>query len=66
LITAKPIIFACNIDAESYLEEGGSELANKFRSYVNETYPGLSCLNLSSTLEFDISEIRAQDGEEVA
>ena len=66
LITAKPIIFACNIDAESYLTEEGNEMANKFKSYVNEKYPGLSVVKLCSTLESDISEIRGTDGEEVA
>ena len=64
LITAKPIIFACNVDAESYLEDGGSKLANGFKEYVKETYPGLNVVTLCSTLEEDISQIRAEEGEE--
>ena len=66
LITAKPVIFACNIDAESYLNENGNEMALKFKEYVDEKYKGLSVVNLCSTLESDISEIRGSDGDEVA
>ena len=32
LITAKPIIFACNVDAESYLEEGGQNWLTNSRA----------------------------------
>ena len=66
LITAKPIIFACNIDAESYLSEEGNAMAKQFKEYVDEKYNGLKVVNLCSTLESDISEIRGTDGEEVA
>lgn len=65
MITAKPIIFACNVDSESYLD-GGSDLAKDFEVYIKETYPGLSVVTLCSTLEEDISQIRAEEGEEAA
>ena len=46
LITAKPLIFACNIDADSF-SRGGNHLSAKFISYIQETYPStpiVTCL----------------------
>lgn len=33
LITAKPLIYACNVDAES-MTKGSNELSEKFEAYV--------------------------------
>ena len=65
LITAKPLVFACNVDSDSYLE-GGSALASKFQEYVAEKYPGAPIVVLCSLLEQEILQIRAEDGEEAA
>jgi ribosome-binding ATPase YchF (GTP1/OBG family) len=65
LITAKPLIYACNIDAES-MQQGTNELADKFVRYVNEKYPKQPVVILSALLENEIVKIRNDDGEEQA
>ena len=65
LITAKPLVFACNVDAGDYCPEG-NELAKKFLNYVGEKYPGIPSIVLSSLLEEEIVQIRADEGEEAA
>lgn len=50
LITAKPLVFACNIDVDSYIE-GGNDLADKFKEHVDIKYPGTPLIFLSSLLE---------------
>ena len=65
LITAKPLIFACNIYSETYDPEGNA-IAKKFISYVNEKYPGIPSVVVSSLLEEEISQIRTEEGEEAA
>ena len=65
MITAKPLVFACNTDAESF-HDSGNELAKKFMAHVNEKYPGVPTVVLSSLLETEILQIRAEEGEEAA
>lgn len=65
LITAKPIVYACNIDADS-VSQGTNELADKFNSYVKEKYPGTPVVTLSALLENDIVQIKNDEGEEAA
>lgn len=65
LITAKPLIFACNIGTDDY-EFDGNPLAKEFVSYVKEKYPGTPTVVLSSLLEEQISQIRNDEGEEAA
>lgn len=57
LITAKPLIYACNIDIDSMVN-GTNELADKFRAYVNEKYPTIPCVTLSALLENEIVIVR--------
>ncbi len=54
LITAKPLIFVCNLDAES-MKKGSNEMSEKFKAYVNEKYPGIPCLEVSAILENEIA-----------
>jgi ribosome-binding ATPase YchF (GTP1/OBG family) len=35
LITAKPIVYACNVGSDAFSSENGMKLANKFIEYVN-------------------------------
>lgn len=63
LITAKPLIYACNIDVDS-MSDGTNELAEKFKKYVNEKYPRIPVVTLSALLENDLVKIRNEDGEE--
>ena len=65
LITAKPLIYACNIDVDS-MAAGTNELADKFIKYVNEKYPKVPVVVLSALLENDLVKIRNEDGEEQA
>ena len=53
LITAKPVVYACNLDADS-MQNGGNELSNKFKAYVEEKYPGTTIIMLSALLENEI------------
>lgn len=64
-ITAKPLIFACNIGNNDY-DPAGNDMAKKFISHVNEKYPGTPTIILSSLLEEEISQIRSEEGEEAA
>ncbi len=63
LITAKPLIYACNIDVDS-MANGTNELAEKFKTYVNQKYPQIPVVILSALLENDLVKIRNEDGEE--
>ena len=63
LITAKPLIYACNIDADSMMT-GSNDLADKFRAYVNNKYPSIPVVTLSALLENDIVKIRNEDGDD--
>lgn len=65
LITAKPLIYACNIDVDS-MQNGTNELADKFVKYVKEKYPTIPVVILSALLENDIVKIRNEDGDEQA
>ena len=65
MISAKPLIYACNIDIES-MQAGTNELADKFVKYVNEKYPKIPVVILSALLENEIVKIRNEDGEEQA
>jgi ribosome-binding ATPase len=65
LISAKPLIYACNIDVES-MQNGSNELADKFVAYVNKKYPQIPVVVLSALLENEIVKIRNDDGEEQA
>ena len=53
MITAKPIVYACNIDVDS-AQKGTNELAEKFKAYVNDKYPNVPVIILSALLESDI------------
>ena len=53
LITAKPLVFCCNIAPEDMVE-GTNALATKFTEYVNENYPTLPVVSLSALLENEI------------
>ncbi len=53
LITAKPLIFACNIDADSYSKHG-NELTKQFVDHVNLKYPKTPIVILSSLLENEL------------
>lgn len=64
-ITAKPLIFACNIGNNDYDHEG-NEMTKKFIDHVKEKYPGTPTVILSSLLEEEISQIRSEEGEEAA
>lgn len=57
LITAKPVIYACNIDIDS-MANGTNDLADKFTKYVNEKYPKIPCVTLSALLENEIVILR--------
>lgn len=65
LITAKPLIFACNIDADSYSKHG-NELTKKFIDHVNSKYPNTPIVILSSLLENELVQIHSDEGEEAA
>jgi ribosome-binding ATPase YchF (GTP1/OBG family) len=65
LITAKPLIFACNIDADSYSKHG-NELTKKFVDHVNNKYPNTPVVILSSLLENELVQIHSEEGEEAA
>ena len=65
LITAKPLIYACNIDVDS-MAAGTNELADRFIKYVSEKYPSIPVVILSALLENDLVKIRNEDGEEQA
>jgi ribosome-binding ATPase len=65
LITAKPLIYACNIDVDS-MAAGTNELADRFVKYVNEKYPQIPVVILSALLENDLVKIRNEDGEDQA
>ena len=65
LITAKPLIYACNIDVDS-MAAGTNELADRFVKYVTEKYPAIPVVILSALLENDLVKIRNEDGEEQA
>ena len=65
LITAKPLIFACNIDADSF-SRGGNHLTEKFIKFANETYPTTPVITLASLMEQELLDIRAEEGEEAA
>lgn len=62
LISAKPLIYACNIDAES-MSQGGNALSEKFVKYANEKYPKIPVVVLSALLENEIVKIRNDDSE---
>ena len=66
LITAKPLVFACNMGTDAYADEDGKDLANSFLAYATEKYPNVPTVLLSSLLEQEILEIRAEEGEEAA
>ena len=66
LITAKPLIFACNVDTHSYMEEGMNPLAEKLYNHIQTNYPGIPFIQLSSLLEEELVQIRQNDGEEAA
>ena len=58
LITAKPLIFACNVDTHSYMEEGMNPLAEKLYNHIQTNYPGIPFIQLSSLLEEELVQIR--------
>lgn len=64
LITAKPIVYACNVGSDAFSSENGMKLANKFIEYVNQKYPGIPTIVLSSILEQEIIQIMEEDGLE--
>jgi ribosome-binding ATPase YchF (GTP1/OBG family) len=53
LLTAKPIIYVCNIDAES-VAEGTNSLAEGFKKQINEEYPGSMVYNVCASLESEL------------
>jgi ribosome-binding ATPase YchF (GTP1/OBG family) len=63
LITAKPLIYACNIDADS-VTKGSNELSDKFVDYAKEKYPNIPVVVLSAMLENEIVQLRNDEGEE--
>lgn len=65
LITAKPLIYACNIDIDS-MADGTNELADKFKAYVNKKYPTVPVVTLSALLENEIVKIRNEEGGEAS
>jgi len=65
LISAKPLIYACNIDADS-MQAGSNALADKFLAYVQNKYPTIPVIVLSALLENEIVKIRNDDGKEAA
>lgn len=65
LITAKPLVFCCNIGPDD-MEKGTNALATKFTEYVNEKYPQIPVVALSALLENEIVMARTAGGEESA
>jgi len=65
LITAKPLVFACNVDSDSF-SRGGNRLTEKFITYAQESYPTIPVITLASLLEQEVTELRAEEGEEAA
>ena len=65
LISAKPLIYACNIDADS-MALGSNELSDKFTAYVKEKYPTTPVIVLSALLENEIVMLRNEESEESA
>ena len=65
LITAKPLVFVCNIDVDSMVA-GSNELADKFIAYTKQQHPTVPVVTLSALLENEIVKIRNDDGEEQA
>jgi len=65
LITAKPLIFACNVGTDAFAE-GKLQMSDRFLEHVKVKYPGIPCVVLSSLLEQEILQIRAEEGEEEA
>lgn len=63
LISAKPIVYACNIDADSVML-GTNDLAERFKKHVAAKYPNTPVVTLSALLESDIVQIRNEEGEE--
>jgi len=63
LITAKPLIFAVNVDST---EPQGNELSRKFVDYITEHYPGIPHVVLSSTLEEELVQLKQDEGDEAA
>lgn len=64
LITAKPLLFACNVGTEAFVD--GSPLADQFIAYAKEKYPGTPTVVLSSLLEDEIVQIKQSDGQAAA
>ena len=46
------------------MADGTNELAEKFKTYVNEKYPKIPVVILSALLENDLVKIRNDDGED--
>lgn len=65
LITAKPIVYCCNIGPDD-MHQGTNELATKFTDYVKQTYPTTPVVTLSALLENEIVKARTESGEESA
>jgi ribosome-binding ATPase len=63
LITAKPLIFAVNVDST---EPQGNELSKKFVDYITEHYPEIPHVVLSSTLEEELVQLKQDEGDEAA
>jgi len=53
LITAKPLIFAANVSTDAFAEDKLG-MATRFIEHVNEKYPGIPTVVLSSLLEQEI------------
>lgn len=65
LITAKPLIYACNVGAEDIVS-GGNELSKQFMAHVESEYPGTPVVTLSVLLESEIVRARIEEGEAAA
>jgi ribosome-binding ATPase len=62
LITAKPIVYACNIGADD-VQLGYNDLSVKFTEYVKKHYPTTPVVTLSALLENEIVKARTEGGE---
>lgn len=56
LITAKPIVYVCNTDADRVVDE--NDLTKQFKEYMAENEPQSPVITLSAQLEFEAAEMK--------
>ncbi|MFN3202340.1 MAG: redox-regulated ATPase YchF [Bradymonadia bacterium] len=57
LLTAKPVLFVCNVDEDAAAE--GNALSEKVAAYAAEN--GAGCIRLSGQVEAEVSELEPED-----